>query len=355
MSIENIPKNLRIKDAFHHIDMGFLNRRLALRALPESAAGYYLKHAEVGSDHFTQLRNDHFLVTVLEDVCEKQSMHTLLDALESGVAHSMFRSTEKLAPCPEIYEAERVEHEVELPLDFGMPVVISYHTSHLVSSTGTMMLAGGSAEGYVQSIIGVVHQQENIYRIEPIVIGAPWYDHFRNGEDVGELMWLGQEFGEILPEDIEEFSRAREVKIADAKEWLDAMSKIPEAYVKESFSELLSEPTKKDWGGESDDHFSANATVGGRRRTAAFLLKGPSNFREMTLEMCGKRADQIYRLAKTSAEILIVQHSHLIGDAVRGTLRALTILPGGSSRKYCVMDGQCTYRILKAYEKLPSN
>jgi hypothetical protein len=60
----------------------------------------------------------------------------------------------------------------------------------------------------------------------------------------------------------------------------------------------------------------------------------------MTLEMYGKRADQIYRLAKTSAEVLVVQHAHLVGDAVRGTLSALTIVPGGKSKKYCVMDGQ---------------
>ena len=72
----------------------------------------------------------------------------------------------------------------------------------------------------------------------------------------------------------------------------------------------------------------------------------------MTLEMCGKRADQIYRLSKTSAEILIVQHSHQIGDAVRATLRALSIQPGGKSRKYCLIDGMSTYRILKAYGRL---
>lgn len=353
MSVDQITENVRTKDAFHHIDMGFLNRRLALRALPRPIADHYTQRAEVGSDHMTQLRNDHLLVTMLEDVCEESGIPTLLEALERGEPHSMFRSTERLAPCPEIYDEPRVEHEVEMPLDFGKPIKIAYHTSHLVSDTGTMTLAGGSPEGYVESIIGVVHSEDAAFRIEPIVIGAPWFDHPRNGDDCRELMWLGQDFGEILPEDIEEFSMAREVQISDATEWQDIMSKLPEAQVKEAIAGILAEPTKKDWGGESDDHFSANATVGGRRRTAAFLLKGPTNFREMTLEMCGKRADQIYRLAKTSAEILVVQHSHLIGDAVRATLRALTIQPGGTVRKYCVMDGMCTYRILKAYEKIP--
>lgn len=97
-----------------------------------------------------------------------------------------------------------------------------------------------------------------------------------------------------------------------------------------------------------NDHFSASIAVKERRRTAAFLLKDPTNFREMTMEMCGKRADQIYRLVGSGAEISIVQNSHQIGEVVRGTLRSLTVLPG-SPRKYCVIDGQTTYRIFKAY------
>lgn len=353
MSIDKIAEDLRTRDAFHHIDMGFLNRRLALRALPSPVAAQFSERAEVGTDHFTQLRNDHLLVTLLEDVCEQMEIPSLFEALGADEPRLLFRSTERLAPCLEIYTAERVEHAVEFPVDFGKPIAIAYHTSHLVSDTGKMTLAGGSTEGYVQSIIGVLHKEKKVFRIEPIVIGAPWFDHPRNGDDCAELMWLGQDFGEILPEDIAEFSRAKDVEVGSVEEWQSVMSRLPEARVKAAIAGLLSEPEKKDWGGETDDHFSANAIVGGRRRTAAFLLKGPTHFREMTLEMCGKRADQIYRLAKTSAEVLVVQHSHLISDAVRGTLRALIIQPGGRARKYCLMDGQATYRILKAYDLLP--
>jgi hypothetical protein len=121
--------------------------------------------------------------------------------------------------------------------------------------------------------------------------------------------------------------------------------------VKECFAALLNEPTKKDWGGEQNDHFSANVTLAGRRRTAAFLLKGPARFDEMTLDMCGKRADQILRLADSHADISVVQHAHLIGHAVRETLRRITAVPG-RARKYCLIDGQTTYRILKAYKFL---
>jgi hypothetical protein len=352
MSTDQIPAELRTKDAFHHIDMGFVNRRLCLTALGESGRKYYAEHASPGDGHFVRLGNDHLLVTMLEDLCEHHNLPTLLEALQSPEAGPLFRSTERLAACPDVYEAKHVEHAIELPLNFGKPIIIAYHTEHLVSSTGTMTLAEGSSAGYVQSIIGRLHNEAARYRIEPLVIGAPWFDHPRNGKDCSELMWLGQDFGEILPEDIEQFREMRSVTVADAEEWQNVMSKLPEHAVKQALASLLLEPTKKDWGGESDDHFSGNLTVGGRRRTAAFLLKGPTNFREMTLEMMGKRADQIYRLTRTDADIYIVQHSHLIGDAVRVTLRALTIYPGGDRKKYCVLDGLNTYRILKAYGKL---
>ena len=140
------------------------------------------------------------------------------------------------------------------------------------------------------------------------------------------------------------------VTLNDAEEWMGVMQNVPEADVKAAFAKLLSEPTKKDWAGETNDHFSGNVIIGGRRKTAAFLLKGPSKFREMTLDMCGKRADQIFRLANSNADVSIVQHCHQIGESVRTTLRRMIIYPGSSHRKFCVIDGQATYRILKAYE-----
>jgi hypothetical protein len=164
-------------------------------------------------------------------------------------------------------------------------------------------------------------------------------------------MWMGRDFGEILPEDIDEFSRMREVTVSKADEWLAVMRSLPEATVKTAIGDLLAEPTKKDWGGESNDHFSGNVSVRGRRKTAAFLFKGPATFREMTLDMCGKRADQIYRLASSGADISVVQHCHQIGEAVRGTLRSMVFYPG-RPRKYCFIDGQATFRILKAYSLL---
>ena len=352
MNIEDVAPTLRTKDAFHHIDIGFLNRRLCLTALPPDVRQWFIEHQKPGSDHMTVLGNDHLLVTVLLDVCETIGALTLLGALALGKPKQLFRSTEKLAPCPEIYNAVRVDHAVELSIDFGKPVRIAYHTSHLISDTGRLTLAQGAAKGHFESIVGLLHDKPDHYEIEPLVIGAPWYDHPRNAADSDRLMWLGGVFGELLPEDFDQFAEMKGVQPADASEWMDATRRIPEAEVKAAFARLLAEPTKKDWAGEPNDHFSSNVYVGGERRTAAFLLKGPADFREMTLDMCGARADQIHRLVNSGADISVVQHAHLIGPVVRETLRQLTIYPGARRRKYCLIDGQATYRILKAYSIL---
>ena len=349
MSVHDIPKALRGKDKFHHIDMGFLNRRLCVRALPADLFREFHELQRPGSDHMTVLTNDHLLVTKLLDACRAADAPTLLEALALKQSTHLIRSTERFAPCPEIYDAKRVCHEVLLDFAIEKPVYVAYHTSHLVSETGKMILADGAPKGRVNSIVGLVHNEERRFEIEPLVIGQPWFDHWRNGDDSATLMCLGRDFGEILPEDIDQFSKMAQVELDSTDEWLRAMQSIPEAEVKRAFADLLLEPTKKDWGGEENDHYSGNLSVHGRRRSAAFLLKGPSVFREMTLDMCGKRADQILRLTKSGADISIVQHAHLIGNAVRETLRNFVIQPGSSRRKYCLIDGQATYRILKAY------
>lgn len=351
MPIEDVPSEIRTADLFNHIDMGFLNRRLCLRALPPDFREIYHDRLRPGEDHMTVLSNDHLLVTILLDVYTEFKAPALSEAIRFGKPQCVFMSTEKLEACPSIYDQKRVSHEVFFELPAQKKVKISYHTEHLVSSTGTMTLSEGHEKGYRQSMVGVLYDRNEFWEIEPLVIGAPWLDHPRNGnsEALTRMMWSGNQYGEIIPEDIAQFSKMSNVSASNRDEWLDAMKETSEADVKDAFSSLLNEPTKKDWGGEENDHFSSNVVVGGRRQTAAFLLKGPSRFSEMTIAMCGKNGDQIYRLAKSGADISVVQHSHLIGAAVRETLRGLIVTPGHRSRKFCIIDGQATYRILKAY------
>ena len=346
MSDNLIPKEFRLADYFCHIDMGFLNRRLAISALGPLREEF-IDRQKPGRDHMTVLSNDHLLVTMLIDLCAELKVPTLAGALHLSKPKHLFMSIERLERCDNIYTATRVAHAIHLDRDYGKPVNIAYHTSHLVSDTGKMTLAAGYEQGHRQSVIGLLHDKGQSWEIEPIVIGAPSLDHPRN-KNGGQAVWYGYGYGEILPEDIEEFERMKDFQALNADEWMTTMKSIPEQRVKESIATLLKEPVKKDWGGEENDHFSNNVTVQGRRRTAAFLFKGPTVFKEMTPAMCGKNGDQIFRLANSGADISVVQHSHMIGTAVRETLRSM-IVTQGRARKFSVIDGQATYRILKVY------
>jgi hypothetical protein len=162
-------------------------------------------------------------------------------------------------------------------------------------------------------------------------------------------MWLGYSFGEVFAEDIDEFSRMTEVaRPTDPK----PMQRITERAIKQCLAELLGQEAEKDWGGEQSDLYSAHLHLGGRRVTGAFVLKGPSSFRPMRLKHLGANADQIVRLSHEPADLLVVQHSHEIGTDVRTTLRAFANGLGAVRRRYCLIDGLDSLRILTAYDKL---
>ena len=285
MTADQSPPEHRRADFFNHIDMGFLNRRLAITALGP-IRNEFITRQTPGDDHFTRLSNSHLLVTLLIDVCTQLGVPTLAEALVLGKPAHMFMSTERLEPCPEVYNAPRAAQAVRLEFDYGKPVVIAYHTEHIVSDTGRMTLAEGYPDGYREAMIGLLHDKGDRFEIEPIVMGAPWLDHPRNDDqDRSQIIWASHDHGEILPEDIAEFAKMQDIPVADANEWMSVMQSVPENHVKAAIADLLKEPVKKDWGGEDNDHFSANVTVANKRRTAAFLLKGPARFQEMTPAM----------------------------------------------------------------------
>jgi hypothetical protein len=70
----------------------------------------------------------------------------------------------------------------------------------------------------------------------------------------------------------------------------------------------------------------------------------------MTLAQLGKNGDQLVRVATEPADLLVVQHCHRITSAVRVMLRSICNQVG-SSRRFCVIDGHDTLRVLRTYKK----
>jgi len=179
------------------------------------------------------------------------------------------------------------------------------------------------------------------------------YLHAQSGSLFHDHIWLnltrpltGYEFFENFIEDFDEFSKVKKYPLPPHS---TQMKNISESAFKTCLAELLGDTIFMDWGGETSDYFTAHLHLNSSRKSATFLLKGPSRFEPMGLNHLGKNNDQIVRLSHEPAQILIVQHCHDILPAVRETLRAFAVQPS-NPRRYCLIDGRDSLRLLYAYD-----
>jgi hypothetical protein len=137
-----------------------------------------------------------------------------------------------------------------------------------------------------------------------------------------------------------------------SKSDLDVLKDMPEFEIKKAFAEILAEPdVPKDWGGEQFDLWTTHLMVGGQPLRAAFLFKGPAEFKPMTIASLGKNGDQIDRLAATAADVLVVQHCHSITAPVVNMLRIYAGDPR-HPRRYLVIDGYDSIKVLRHFGRL---
>jgi len=163
----------------------------------------------------------------------------------------------------------------------------------------------------------------------------------------------------LFVEDIDSFRKVRDVNPATVADILDKHGFFDrsEDAVQIAIEQILNVPMhKKDWGGEVNDLYTTNVVLQGARIETAFLLKG-HGFRGPTMEIgdCGANGDQLVRLARSPARLLVVQYVGHISEAViediAGKVRDLR-----NQRRedvcYCIIDGQDTARLLRAYGKV---
>lgn len=167
-------------------------------------------------------------------------------------------------------------------------------------------------------------------------------------EDVGFTMsWGG--LAEVHPPHIDQFAKMQEVGPPAESQLRKIMAQIPEAAVKAAFAEIIGEPfVPKDWGGERSDLFSSRLTIEETELSAAFLLKGPAVRGPLHPSDLGLRGDQMLRLFEEPADMFVLQHAYKIETTTRKLMRILA-MDGRHPRRYCVIDGADTYRILRAY------
>jgi len=129
--------------------------------------------------------------------------------------------------------------------------------------------------------------------------------------------------------------------------------KLSEAEFKRGLQNIIGEKgTFTDWGGEQNDLFTTWIRIAGRRRRAAFALKGPGAKGKMTLRHLGKNADQIPRLFRSPADVFFVQYHDEIDQMVIAEMQVhARELARNEARPvwFGVIDGQDSKRLIAAY------
>lgn len=215
------------------------------------------------------------------------------------------------------------------------------HRDHLAPGSPGETLSGHVASVFV---VGAI----NSLRGEKLVASPIFAGLLTDPQD--EFFGRSNRDGFIPVEEIDNFKKCREEAFPSSSE-LQILKGIPESEIKRAFASLLKERNiPKDWGGEVSDLYTDKLRIDGRRVTAAFLFKGPARFHEMRLTDLGKRGNQIDRLFREPASLLVLQHCHYIHSDVRNMMMAYANQIG-KMREFSVIDGSDTLRVLRAYRK----
>lgn len=156
-------------------------------------------------------------------------------------------------------------------------------------------------------------------------------------------------------DDVDSFERVRSLSPADVSRLLGpgGYLDLAEDAVQRGLERIFDVPFhKKDWGGETNDLYTANLVVNGMRLPTAFLLKGNGLKRpNMRIADCGKNGDQLLRLFDSPASLFVIQFVGQVSEAVIADVQGKVALrrSQGKPSWYLVMDGQDTARLLRAY------
>ncbi len=163
-----------------------------------------------------------------------------------------------------------------------------------------------------------------------------------------EVPMTSFDISQITIDDIESFKLVEGVNFDSLK--LEGLS---ETDFKEGVQKIIGEhATFKDWGGEKSDLMSTRLLINGKRTTCAFAFKGPGLKAKLVPGKMGKNGDQCQRLFSEPADIFVVHHWREIDSSVLEMMKVFAIAKSTTEMrpiKYCVIDGQDSGRLVKAY------
>jgi len=159
-------------------------------------------------------------------------------------------------------------------------------------------------------------------------------------------------------DDIDSFSKVRDIEPSEIADCLDSNGRLDlaENVIKKALAGILSvTPVKNDWGGEDDDLYTSNLIIHGQRTPTAVALKGRgTKSQSLRIKDCGKNGDQLVRLFQAPAELFVLQYVGEIDENVIKDIegKAQALRAHAQQASYCIINGQDTARLLRAYGKL---
>lgn len=159
-------------------------------------------------------------------------------------------------------------------------------------------------------------------------------------------------FSQITIDEIDSFSNAKNTPRPDKNIKLD---RVPESKIKLFLQAILGDThVYTDWGGEINDFYTSKLRFRGKRKVAAFALKGKATSGTLTPKKMGKNGDQISRLFVAPAQFFFVVYHSKVAESISIQMEAAAISKAMSGQKiyYCVIDGDDLNRLYQAYPDL---
>ncbi len=263
-----------------------------------------------------------------------------------AVFRAIYRGKTKTKSVSEIVEATALDHKAVLTAGLALA------NSHLVEQT-KVQRGGRTETAYAKTVFCTQHRDRILRFAEnPAKLAQlPTKRRPSSGSVIVEKFEVPADAFNarlITIDDIDSFAAVRTV-VSSSKSRDD----VSETTFKNGVKAIIGEDAEfKDWGGETSDLMTTRLTVDGKRKAAAFAFKGPGLKGKLVPAKMGKNGDQCQRLFQEPADVFVIQHWREIDSSVLALVEMHAKMKSyttGREVLFCLIDGQDTDRLIKAY------
>lgn len=255
----------------HTVDPAFVNRRL-VHTVPgnrgTAVTNDLIAKLPAVPDWQRTVQIDHIYKNVTLKFCELHRIRTLGELIHDSNGH-MFCSTEPWAPCPQIYDdgADRLVSCWAPYSQAGTKVELHYSAGNVSSDTLWSELLRGAE---LSVIAHLYRRHGDTVIFHPMIVGNPWLDT-SDPSWPDKIIWWGRNFYEHFVEDLDEFSRVKDIPEPNDPAPMAAVS---ERAFKLALSKILGDAVPVDWGGETSDFTTSHLHLSGRRSDRGVPAEG---------------------------------------------------------------------------------